>query len=152
MRVANGMDKILWDFELPVPDGLSRQSAGVGGYYLLAEPSEGLMKRLRAACEGVGITDKSDIDSVATGILEDVKVLGIPILRRIGRSSSSSRGEIGVVLASRLLLGTTQSKSPGLVKKLFGDKGIEFLVPVDSFWPITKLFKPKNPKLTDSSR
>lgn len=149
MRLAKRLGKVLWDFELPAPQNAGLEAVGLGGYYLLAQPDEVLGQRLKMGCLGVGV-DRDDEPTISAGLLDDIQELGIPVLRKIGRSPASSRGEIGLVLAFRSLqTNLTPSGTPRL--PLVEKKSIRnLIVPVDSYWPVTRLFKRGGRKESDS--
>jgi len=149
MRLAKRIGKVLWDFELPVPQNAGVEAVGLGGYYLLAQPDEVLEQRLKMGCLGVGV-DRDDEPTISASLLDDIQELGIPVLRKIGRSPTSSRGEIGLVLAFRSLQTSLSSQGTSRLP-LVDNKSIRnLIIPVDSYWPVTRLFKRGGRKESDS--
>jgi Holliday junction resolvasome RuvABC ATP-dependent DNA helicase subunit len=149
MRLAKRLGKVLWDFELPVPQKSGLEPVGLGGYYLMAQPDDVLKQRLKMGSEGVGV-DRDNESMVSSGLMTDIQELGIPVLRKIGRSPAGSRGEIGLILAVRFLQGSVAIPDHPRLPLKEDRNVVNLIVPVDSYWPITRLFKPSDRRISDS--
>ncbi len=124
----------LWDFDLP---SYSHKSGDVNGYYLVSrvkETDRDILKRtLRKLPGGESITDEQIKE-----ILLEVCRRGIPTLRGLSSGNAGAAGDLGLLLASRLLqdsfrVGSDhQSLLPILTES--GDVTlISLVIPVDPF-------------------
>ncbi len=98
------------------------------GYYLVARPTSAMEK----AVENAALLVANSPPNVL-GLLEEVSRRGIPILKRLAGGGSQSRGELGLLLATRLLQdsfrsGTTVSRLP-----VWSGNCIHPVLPVDPY-------------------
>jgi Holliday junction resolvasome RuvABC ATP-dependent DNA helicase subunit len=71
---------------------------------------------------------------VAT-LLDEISKRGIPVLKRIASGGSHSRGELGVLLAVRLLQDAFRQPGGGVRLPVFaGSQCVHLILPVDSYW------------------
>ena len=115
----------LWDYELPHAVGPGEQR---GGFYLLARPPDAIK---RAVLAGTKLVAQSDIDLDA--LLIETSKRGIPILKRLASGGSLARGELGMLLAVRLL--QDSFRGPGRRVRLPVCEGItvQMVLPVDPY-------------------
>jgi hypothetical protein len=95
VRGTAGQSGYLWDYELP---GVLGRGEGGLGYYLVAAPTLAMRNSVERAASLVASSPPS-----VPGLLEEVSRRGIPILKRLASGGSQSRGELGLLLATRLL-------------------------------------------------
>ena len=138
----------LWDYELPQAVGPGEQR---GGFYLLARPPEAIK---RAVLRATRTVTQSSIDVDA--LLEETSRRGIPILKRLAAGGSLARGELGMLLAVRLL--QDSFRGPGRMVRLpvCEDGTIRMVLPVDPYAsPLEKLrqgLRRANPTLQEGTR
>ena len=110
----------LWDYELPHAVGPGEQR---GGFYLLARPPEAIKRAVQRATE---VVTQSSIDLDA--LLVETSRRGIPILKRLAAGGSLARGELGMLLAVRLLQdsfrGTRKNSSPAGIRRRHTTNGL----------------------------
>jgi len=138
IRGIRGHDAYLWDYELPGIMGFDEESAG---YYLVARPPEALRKAISNTTSLV-TTSPPPVEE----FLEEISRRGIPVLKRLANGGSHARGELGVLLAVRLLQDAFRpgSESPRL--PVSDGDCIHLLLPVDSYWePFVQLRKALDP-------
>jgi DNA phosphorothioation-dependent restriction protein DptH len=127
-----GKDAYLWDFELP------RYAPGAGqscGFYLVAKQSPTMVTAVRNVLKQLpGTSDVSD-EQVAS-LLDEVSRRGIPTLKRLTSGGSASLGEVGMLIAARLLQSDFQrgSEGKGLVPAI-GNRMVNLVIPADVFQP-----------------
>lgn len=127
-----GKDAYLWDFELP------RYAPGAGqasGFYLVAKQSPTMVTAVRNVLKQLpGARDVSD-EQVAS-LLDEVSRRGIPTLKRLTSGGSASLGEVGMLIAARLLQSDFQrgSEGKGLVPAI-GNRMVNLVIPADVFQP-----------------
>lgn len=127
-----GKDAYLWDFELP------RYAPGAGhssGFYLVAMQSPTMVTAVRnvlAQLPGTGDTTDEQISS----LLDEVSRRGIPTLKRLTSGGSASLGEVGMLIAARLLQSDFQNGGPnsGLIPAI-GKRMVNLVIPADVFQP-----------------
>ena len=138
----------LWDYELPHAVGPGEQR---GGFYLLARPPEAIKRAVLSATE---IVTQSSIDLDA--LLVETSRRGIPILKRLAAGGSLARGELGMLLAVRLL--QDSFRGPGRTVRLpvFEDGTLRMVLPVDPYVaPLERLrqgLRKANPELREATR
>ncbi len=115
----------LWDYELPQAVGPGEQRSG---FYLLARPPESLKRAVLRATEIVSQTD-IDIDA----LLFETSRRGIPILKRLAAGGSLARGEIGMLLAVRLLQDSFRGAGRNVRLPVCEDGNIRMVLPVDPY-------------------
>ncbi len=123
---------LLWDYELP------RYSTGIGqssGFYLLAQESDNMHEALKNAL--FEFRGKVPIDrEQSKGLLQEISLRGMPTLKKLTSGGTSSLGEIGMLVALRLLQTEFQvnQKCEGLIPVL-KDSHINLVIPADIFQP-----------------
>ena len=115
----------LWDYELPHAVGPGEQR---GGFYLLARPPDAIKRAVLGATK---LVSQSDIDLDA--LLVETSRRGIPILKRLAAGGNLARGELGMLLAVRLL--QDSFRGPGRRVRLPVCEGttIRMVLPVDPY-------------------
>jgi DNA phosphorothioation-dependent restriction protein DptH len=114
----------LWDYELPgVLDSQDR-----AGYYLIASPSAAMKDSIRANLRTV-VDPPPEVEP----ILDEISRRGIPVLKRLAAEGSHSRGEIGVLLAVRLLQDAFRPEGSGLRLPVADGDCVHLLIAVDSY-------------------
>lgn len=120
----------LWDYELP---SYSKRAGENTGYYLLANESPGMLSAVRSA---LGLIGESSIfsDDQISGLLEEISRRGMPTLKRLTSGGSMSLGELGMLVALRVLqtdfeLGVS---AQGLLPAT-NNNSINLVVPADPF-------------------
>jgi DNA phosphorothioation-dependent restriction protein DptH len=127
-----GKDAYLWDFELP------RYAPGAGqscGFYLVAKQSQTMVTAVRNVLKQLpGTGDVSD--EQVSSLLDEVSRRGIPTLKRLTGGGSASLGEVGMLIAARLLQSDFQrdSEGKGLVPAI-GNRMVNLVIPADVFQP-----------------
>ena len=122
----------LWDYELPHAVGPGEQR---GGFYLLARPPEAIKRAVLRATE---IVSQASIDLDA--LLVETSRRGIPILKRLAAGGSLARGELGMLLAVRLLQDSFRGSGRTVRLPVFEDGTLRMVLPVDPYVsPLGKL-------------
>ena len=124
-------DAYLWDYDLPSYAGKTQENVG---YYLLAKHSTEMEKQVEHALALLGgvCTD----NRITQELLLEISRRGLPSLKVLASGGSSSTGEIGLLVACRLLQGSPddEDKVPKLLP-LIAEQGqvLNLLLPVDPF-------------------
>lgn len=121
----------MWDYELP---SYSRRAGENSGYYLLARESEGMLRAVRSALTILG--DPSSVpDESISSMLEEISRRGMPTLKRLTAGGSMSLGEIGMLVALRLLQSDFEHANdrPALLPVRESGQALSFVVPADPF-------------------
>ena len=124
----------LWDYELPAYSGRAGDS---NGYYLLSRIKELDLETLKMVvrrfpdCEDLG-------DGGLEGIVEEVARRGIPTVRGLAAGDSGATGDLGLLIATRLLQDSFREvdSGPGLLvpwSKEGETEEIALIIPVDPF-------------------
>ena len=138
IRGIRGQDAYLWDYELPGTMGFDEESAG---YYLVARPPEALKKAISNTTSLV-TTSPPPVEE----LLEEISRRGIPVLKRLANGGSHARGEMGVLLAVRLLQDVFRPGSQSARLPVVDGDCVHLLLPVDSYWePLVQLRKALDP-------
>lgn len=139
IRNVRIQDAYLWDYEIPEVKGFDKERIG---YYLIARPSQS-MKDAIVATSHLITTNPPPLES----LLEEISKRGIPVLKRLASGGSHSRGELGVLLAVRLLQDAFRGKNnSGIRLPVICGDCINLLLPVDSFWePLTQIRRVLDP-------
>ncbi|WP_082112987.1 AAA family ATPase [Pseudoxanthomonas suwonensis] len=124
---------LVWDYELPVP---AEPLKSTEGYYLLATATEAQKRRVDEALRLVVEAAEAD----PAEVLAEISSRGIPLLRRFAAGGSTTRGELGLFLAVRLLQGRTGSPSGAAIPS-FESGAINLLVSVDSYSHYLRLLR-----------
>jgi len=138
----------LWDYELPHAMGPGEQR---GGFYLLAKPPEAIKRTVLTA---IRLVSQSSID--IEELLVETSRRGIPILKRLSAGGSLARGELGMLLAVRLLQDAFRGQGRRARLPVTGGDVVRMVLPVDPWVsPLEELRKGlrrANPSLTESTR
>lgn len=138
----------LWDYELPHAIGPGEQR---GGFYLLARPPEAMR---RAVARATTIVSQSNIDVDA--LLTETSRRGIPVLKRLAAGGSLARGELGMLLAVRLLQDSFRGQGRTVRLPVCEDREIRMVLPVDPYAaPLEKVrqgIRKTNPELSEATR
>jgi DNA phosphorothioation-dependent restriction protein DptH len=125
VRGAVGQSGYLWDYELPGVLGGGESSLG---YYLVAQPTSAMCDAVEHAASLVASPPPS-----IPGLLEEVSRHGIPILKRLASGGSQSRGELGLLLATRLLQDAFRPHATLARLPVWGGSCIHLVLPVDPY-------------------
>lgn len=125
VRGTVGQGGYLWDYELP--GVLGGGEAGLG-YYLVAKPNEAMSRAVEKAASIV-----ADPPPSVPGLLEEVSRRGIPILKRLAGGGSQSRGELGLLLATRLLQDAFRQGIGRARLPVWAGNCIHLVLPVDPY-------------------
>lgn len=123
-------DAYLWDFDMPT---YSAQSGPSHGYYLLAQQTPATIDAvLQTLGKAIPAAKKLDRDMVAR-LMREVSARGVPTLRKLAAGGIGATGEVGMLVALRLLLG--QGSGSGQFQGLFKPSGtlVNLVIPVDPF-------------------
>jgi DNA phosphorothioation-dependent restriction protein DptH len=121
----------LWDYDLPSYG----EKAGRGcGYYLLAR----LSPTLQGAVQTAVLRLKSGADfslARAESLLLEVSARGMPTLKRLTAGGTTSFGEVGVLVAARILQRGSgqQLLLEGLIPAIQKEEFVNLVVPADPF-------------------
>lgn len=94
-RGVQGQAAYLWDYDVPIPTGLGDSRPG---YYLIARPHDQVKQSVAQALAGISPTHPP-IDEVFL----EISRRGLPVLKRLANGGNSARGEVGILLAARIL-------------------------------------------------
>lgn len=131
-RSAPQAGGFLWDYELPHAVGPGEQRSG---FFLLAQPPAAIR---RAVSRATRIVTQSSIDVEA--ILIETSRRGIPILKRLAAGGSLARGELGMLLAVRLLQDSFRGQERTVRLPVHEDGVLRMILPVDPYAsPLEKL-------------
>ena len=113
----------LWDYELPQAQGPGEQRSG---FYVLARPPDAIRRAVRSA---VALLTQAEIDLDA--LLLETSRRGIPILKRLSAGGSQAKGELGMLLAVRLLQDAFREKGKRVRLPVADGVNIHMVLPVD---------------------
>ena len=113
----------LWDYQLPQAQGPGEQR---GGFYLLAQPPDAIKTAVRSA---LGLVTQADIDLDA--LLLETSRRGIPILKRLSAGGTQAKGELGMLLAVRLLQDAFRDQGGRVRLPVVDGNTIHMVLPVD---------------------
>ena len=124
-------DSYLWDYDLPSYAGKAQDNVG---YYLLAQHSAEIEKQVKHALALLG---GANLDSETTReLLSEISRRGLPSLKELASGGSSATGEVGLLVACRLLQGPPDEEEniPKLLP-VIAEEGqvVNLLLPVDPF-------------------
>lgn len=124
----------LWDYELPSYSGRAGDS---NGYYLLSRIKELDLETLKSVVRRFPGCDDMP-ESVLASIVEEVARRGIPTVRGLAAGDSGATGDLGLLVATRLLQDCfrTAESSAGLLvpwRKEGETEEIALVIPVDPF-------------------
>jgi len=133
VRGTVGQSGYLWDYELP---GVLGRGEGGLGYYLVAAPTRAMRDSVERAASLVASPPPS-----IPGLLEEVSRRGIPILKRLASGGSQSRGELGLLLATRLLQDTFRPHATSSRLPVWSGPCIHLVLPVDPYEELFDLLR-----------
>jgi DNA phosphorothioation-dependent restriction protein DptH len=128
-------ESYLWDYDLP---SYSHRSGDTNGYYLLSRVKDIDFQTLGAVLARLPGCREIPEDAVRQIILE-VARRGIPTVRGLAAGDSGAAGDLGLLIASRLLQdefresGTSGGLLPILLEGEDGTHQIVLVIPVDPF-------------------
>ncbi|MBY6188306.1 hypothetical protein KUV89_16955 [Marinobacter hydrocarbonoclasticus] len=126
----SGERAYLWDYELP------RYAPGSGqasGFYLVANKTDNMIQATRSVLASFDEQASLD-DQQITALLGEISRRGIPTLKRLTGGGTASMGEMGMLIACRLLQGDFQENRQGEGLVPCWDKGrINLVIPADVF-------------------
>jgi DNA phosphorothioation-dependent restriction protein DptH len=124
-------DSYLWDYELP---SYSRRAGENAGYYLLARQSPVIIEAVSAAISRISGGESLPQESVPL-LLTEISRRGMPTLKRLTAGGVTSLGEIGMLVALRLLQPDfgAESAGLGLCPIRSGGQLLNLVLPVDPF-------------------
>jgi Holliday junction resolvasome RuvABC ATP-dependent DNA helicase subunit len=125
VRGTVGQGGYLWDYELPGVLGGSESSLG---YYLVARPTTAMCDAVERAASLV-----TDSSLNIPGLLEEISRHGIPILKRLASGGSQSRGELGLLLATRLVQDVFRPGETSVRLPVWTGDCIHLVLPVDPY-------------------
>ena len=124
-------DSLLWDYDLPSYAGKAQDNVG---YYLLAQHSVEMENQVKHALSLLG--DAGLGSEKIRKLLLEISKRGLPSLKKLASGGSSAIGEVGLLVACRLLQGPLDEESniPKLLPMIV-EQGqvINLLLPVDPF-------------------
>lgn len=125
-------DAFLWDFELPRYAPGSGQSSG---FYLVAKQSPTMVTAMKTVLSKL-LGDKAVSDAQVVVLLGEISRRGIPTLKRLTSGGSASLGEVGMLVASRLLQSDfqLQDNGNGLIPSIVNST-VNLIIPADVFQP-----------------
>jgi Holliday junction resolvasome RuvABC ATP-dependent DNA helicase subunit len=131
-RSAEAQRGFVWDYEVPGALGIEEKSAG---YYLVTRPSDAMKTAINRAASLI-----TEYPVPIEDLLNEVSRRGIPILKRMAAGGSTSRGEMGMLLAVRLLQDAFRSAEVKPRLSIWENNCIHLILPVDPYEaPVTKL-------------
>ncbi len=134
-RSVEAQNGFLWDYDVPGALGIEEKSAG---YYLVTRASDAMRIAIAKAASLVTDQDLSDTDLLV--LLNEISRRGIPILKRMAAGGSASRGEMGMLLAVRLLQDAFRDISANLHLPVCKNNCLHLILPVDPYEaPLNKL-------------
>ena len=113
----------LWDYELPQAKGAGEQRSG---FYMLARPPNSIRRAVESALRIVTETE-IDVDS----LLLETSRRGIPILKRLSAGGSQAKGELGMLLAVRLLQDAFRGDGNRVRLPVADGTNIHMVLPID---------------------
>lgn len=121
----------MWDYELPT---FSHRGGGNSGYYLLATESPSMLLAIKnALCL---ISDKKDFsDNDISSLLSEISRRGMPTLKKLTSGGTMSLGEVGMLLALRLLQSSFDRprERESLLDVVSNGEHINLIIPADPF-------------------
>ena len=128
-RATNG--SFLWDYELPA---YSRRAGENNGYYLLAKESPSIVEAVQSAVRKIA-PDANLEPAQVSSLLQEISRRGMPTLKRLTGGGATSLGEIGMLVALRVLQSEFQASpaAPGLCPVQVGEEILNLLIPADPF-------------------
>jgi DNA phosphorothioation-dependent restriction protein DptH len=120
---------LLWEYELP---SFGKTAGGSDGYFLLARQSDTMIGAIRASLKQLGPANEFS-DKVILSLLSEIPDRGMPTLKRLTAGGSTSLGELGMLVALKLLQFEVSTGLSGVLPLIGSARTINLLIPVDSF-------------------
>jgi DNA phosphorothioation-dependent restriction protein DptH len=121
----------LWDYDLP---SYGRKAGENSGYFLLAKESPTMIRAVQSACRA--IAPRSEIsDEKIESMLKEVSRRGMPTLKKLTVGGSASLGELGMLVALRLLQSEFEANpaGSGIAPVQASGDVLNLVIPVDPF-------------------
>lgn len=128
-RATNG--SYLWDYELPA---YSRRAGENNGYYLLAKESTSIVEAVQSAVRKIAPNAELQPAQVSS-LLREISRRGMPTLKRLTGGGATSLGEIGMLVALRMLQSEFEEspQGQGLCPVREREEILNLLIPADPF-------------------
>tara|TARA_B100001123_G_scaffold445220_2_gene596195 strand:- start:293 stop:5731 length:5439 start_codon:yes stop_codon:yes gene_type:complete len=135
-----GKSSYLWEYEIPKYGNVAGQSSG---FYLLARESDNMILAIHNALKQLGFTEMPKEEEVKN-LLKEISLRGMPTLKKLASGGTAGFGELGILIALRLLQTEFQNKNgngglePGLlpvISKASNKVMINLIIPADIFQP-----------------
>jgi hypothetical protein len=127
-------DFFLWDYELP---SFSRRAGENAGYYLLATPSDSMRRAIEEGVRMLGNgSPVEESPELVDNLLKEISSRGMPTLKQLTAGGTAALGEVGVLVALRILQGDfiEGSLTPGITPVMNeANNSLSLIVPVDPF-------------------
>ncbi|GAB5562632.1 MAG: hypothetical protein SynsKO_42790 [Synoicihabitans sp.] len=127
-------DFFLWDYELP---SFSRRAGENSGYYLLATPSPSMRRAIEEGIRMLGHNKSVEgSPELVDHLLKEISSRGMPTLKRLTAGGTSALGEVGILVALRILQGDfiEGTPTPSIAPVMDESRGaLSLVVPVDPF-------------------
>ena len=125
VRGVSGHSGYLWDYELP---GMLGGAESNVGYYLLAKPLEAMRNAVKRSAALILTPPPDPVE-----MLDEISRHGIPILKRLASGGSQSRGELGLLLAVRLLQDVFRGNASSARLPVWKDNCLHLVLPIDPY-------------------
>ncbi len=125
VRGARGQGGYLWNYELPGALGGAENRVG---YYLLARPVDAMRRAIERSAELITATPPD-----TQALLDEISRRGIPIMKRLVSGGSASRGELGLLLAVRLLQDAFRAGAGTPQIPVWQNECVHLLLPMDPY-------------------
>ncbi len=121
----------LWDYDLP---SYGRKAGENSGYFLLARESPTMIRAVQSACKAIAPTSEIPREKVES-MLREVSRRGMPTLKKLTVGGSASLGELGMLVALRLLQSEFEENpaGPGIAPVEASGQVLNLVIPVDPF-------------------
>lgn len=121
----------LWDYDLP---SYGRKAGENSGYFLLAKESPTMICAVQSACKAIVPTSEIPREKIES-MLREVSRRGMPTLKKLTVGGSASLGELGMLVALRLLQSEFEEHpaGPGIAPVEGRGEVLNLIIPVDPF-------------------
>ncbi|MCC7083670.1 MAG: AAA family ATPase [Pirellulales bacterium] len=142
IKGAAAASSYLWDYELP--GGLKGENESPG-YYLIAQPAPSMRM---AITEATRVVTSTNVD--VGPLISEISQRGIPVLKKLATGGTHASGELGMLLAVRLIQDAFRD-SPGNARlPVLRGQCVHLIVPVDPYQDVFyQLGKRLGSQLTD---
>lgn len=125
----------LWDYDLP---SYSRRAGENNGYYLLASKSPLMNEAIASVLKQLSNGSDEANDELIESLLVEVANRGMPTLKKLTSGGTAALGEVGMLVALRVLQGDfiSGSHTPSIVgaRNKEGEDGLlNLIIPADPF-------------------